>query len=74
MTSTATRSVSMRSLVSGCSTSEWLATAEMARVMAREYGAAAATRSRAFPMRDAAISSIARKIFFSDWVDLIFAL
>jgi hypothetical protein len=44
----------------------------MARVRAREYGVAAVTFARAFPMREAAMSSIARKIFFSDCVDRIF--
>jgi hypothetical protein len=39
--------------------------------MARAYGAADSTLLRAFPMREAAMSSIARKIFFSDWVDRI---
>jgi hypothetical protein len=45
---------------------EWVATALIARVMACEYGAAAATRLRDFAMREAAMSSIARKIFLSD--------
>jgi hypothetical protein len=35
------------------------------------YGVDAVTRARAFPMREAAMSSIARKIFFSDCVDRI---
>ena len=39
--------------------------------MARSYGDAAAVRARALPMREAAISSCARNIFFSDCVDLI---
>ncbi len=60
-----------RSVVSGWSTPACVATAETARVIAREYGPAAETRSRALPIREAAISSIARKIFFSDWVDRI---
>ncbi len=71
MSSTATRFVSSRSASSGCETSECVATAETARVIARAYGDADAIRSRARPMRDAAISSCARNIFFSDWVDLI---
>ena len=69
--STAARFDPGRSEVSGWSMSACVATAETARVSAREYGEAAATRSRALPMREAAISSIARKIFFSDWVDRI---
>ena len=69
--STATRLVSVRCVVSGWSTDECVATALIARVRAREYGAAAATCARAFPMREAAMSSIARKIFFSDCVDRI---
>ena len=51
-----------------------VATAETARVIACAYGAAAAVRARALPMRDAAMSSCARNIFFSDCVDLIRAL
>ena len=47
------------------------ATADTERVRARVYGVAAVTRPRALPMREAAMSSIARKIFFSDWVDRI---
>ena len=69
--STATALVSVRWVVSGCSTDEWVATALIARVSAREYGVAAATLARAFPMREAAMSSIARKIFFSEFVDRI---
>jgi hypothetical protein len=48
-----------------------VATAETARVSARVYGVAAVTRERALPMREAAMSSIARKIFFNDCVDRI---
>ncbi len=70
-TSRATRLVSVRSVVRGWTTSACSATASMARVIALAYGEAAPTRSRAFPMREAAISSIARKIFLSDWVDRI---
>ncbi|CPU66573.1 Uncharacterised protein [Mycobacteroides abscessus] len=61
----------MRSLVSGCCVVVCVATADTARVIARAYGAAAAVRSRALPMRDAAMSSCARNIFLSDCVDLI---
>ena len=71
MSSTATRLVSVRSTRNGCVTFECVATADTARVMAREYGDAMLTRSRALPMRDAAISSCARNIFLSDWVDLM---
>jgi hypothetical protein len=70
-TRTATRLVSVRSVTSGWVTFECVATADTARVSAREYGVAAVTRSRALPMREAAMSSIARKIFFSDSVDRI---
>ena len=44
---------------------------DLARVSALVYGVAAVTRPRALAMREAAMSSIARKIFFSDWVDRI---
>jgi hypothetical protein len=40
-------------------------------VIAFAYGAEAATFARARAIRDVAISSIALKIFFIDWVDLI---
>lgn len=70
-TSTATRLVSVRSLVNGCFVDVWVATADTARVIARAYGDAAAVRSRALPIRDAAMSSCARNIFLSDCVDLI---
>jgi hypothetical protein len=72
-TSTAAR-LPPSSCVSGWSTSVCDATADTARVIACAYGAAAAAAARALPMRDAAISSRARKIFFSDCVDLIRAL
>lgn len=56
------------------STFEYVATAETARVMAREYGPDAATRACAFVMRDAAISSIAFVIFLVVCADLIFCV
>jgi hypothetical protein len=55
-------------------TFEYVATAETARVTARAYGADDCTRARAFWMRDAAISSMARVIFLVVWADLIFCL
>ena len=60
------------SVVSRWSTLEYVATAETARVMAREYGVEAVTRACAFSMREAAMSSIALVIFFVVWADLIF--
>ena len=71
MTRTAARSGSSCSLVSGWSTLEYVATAETARVSSRAYGAAAWARCCALMMRDAAMSSMARVIFFIDSVDLI---
>jgi len=53
---------------------EKVATAETARVTAREYGVDAATRCCALAMRDAEINSIARVIFLVVWADLIFCL
>ena len=58
-------------MVSGWSTLEYVATAETARVSSRAYGAAAWARCCALMMRDAAMSSMARVIFFIDSVDLI---
>ena len=60
------------SVVSTWSTFEYVATADTARVMAREYGVEAVTRAIAFWMREAAMSSIAFVIFFVVWADLIF--
>ena len=59
------------SVVSGWSTLEYVATADTARVSSRAYGAAAWARCCALMMRDAAMSSMARVIFFIDSVDLI---
>src|SRR3954453_20118871 len=59
------------SVVSGWSTSEYVASAETARVSSRAYGAACCARCCALMMRDAAMSSMARVIFFIDSVDLI---
>ena len=69
---TAARSTFSGSVVRMWSTFEKVATAETARVMAREYGAEAATRACAFWIRDAAMSSMARVIFLVVWADLIF--
>ena len=69
---TAARSIVSGSVVSTWSTFEYVATAETARVMAREYGVEAVTRACAFWMREAAMSSIAFVIFFVVWADLIF--
>ena len=63
--------LSSGSVVSGWSTLEYVATAETARVSSRAYGAAAWARCCALMMRDAAMSSIARVIFFVDSTDLI---
>ena len=71
MTRTAARLGSSSSRVSGWSTLENVATAETARVSSRAYGAAAWARCCALMMRDAAMSSMARVIFFIDSVDLI---
>src|SRR3954447_22319467 len=71
MMRTAARFGSSSSLVSGWSTLEYVATAETARVSSRAYGAAAWARCCALMMRDAAMSSMARVIFFIDSVDLI---
>ncbi len=59
------------STVSAWSTLEKVATAETARVSSRAYGAADWARCCALMMRDAAMSSMARVIFFIDSVDLI---
>ena len=69
--STAARLGSSGSVVSGWSTLENVATAETARVSSRAYGAAACARCCALMIRDAAMSSMARVIFFIDSVDLI---
>src|SRR6478609_77811 len=69
--STAARWGSSGSVVSGWSTWEKVATAETARVSSRAYGAAAWARCCALMIRDAAMSSMARVIFFIDSVDLI---
>src|SRR6476659_10021768 len=69
--STAARLGSSGSRVSGWSTLEYVATAETARVSSRAYGAADCARCCALMMRDAAMSSMARVIFFIDSVDLI---
>src|SRR4051812_20934771 len=71
MTRIAARFDSSGSRVSGWSTLEYVATAETARVSSRAYGAAACARCWALMIRDAAMSSIARVIFFIDSVDLI---
>ncbi len=70
----AARSTFSGSVVRMWSTLENVATAETARVTAREYGADAAIRCCAFWMRDAEISSIARVIFFVVCADLIFCV
>src|SRR5262245_65198414 len=57
--------------VSGWSTLEYVATADTARVSSRAYGAAAWARCCALMIRDAAMSSMARVIFFVAWTDLI---
>jgi hypothetical protein len=67
--STAARRTSALPVSSGWSTSDQVATADSARVIAFAYGAEAATFARARAMRDVAISSMALKIFFSAWVD-----
>ena len=69
--STAARLGSSGSRVSGWSTLEYVATAETARVSSRAYGAADWARCCALMIRDAAMSSMARVIFFIDSVDLI---
>src|SRR5690349_20275994 len=61
------------SVVSTCSTLEKGATAEPAREVAWAYGVDDATAARALAIREVAINSIARKIFSSEAVDLIFA-
>ena len=58
-------------MVSGWSTLEYVATAETARVSSRAYGAACWARCCALMIRDAAMSSMARVIFFVDSTDLI---
>ncbi len=67
----AARFGSSGSVVSGWSTLEYVATADTARVSSRAYGAADCARCCALMMRDAAMSSMARVIFFIDSVDLI---
>ena len=67
----AARFGSSGSVVSAWSTLEYVATAETARVSSRAYGAAACARCCALMIRDAAMSSMARVIFFIDSVDLI---
>ena len=69
--STAARLGSSGSVVSACSTLENVATADTARVSSRAYGAAAWARCCALMMRDAAMSSMARVIFFIDLADLV---
>ncbi len=63
-----------RSVVSGCSTSEYVATAVTAWLTARVNGCEALTRVIAFWMREAAMSSIAFVIFFVVWAEEIFCL
>jgi hypothetical protein len=63
-TTTAARSTVAGSVVRMWSTSENVATAETARVMAREYGPEAFILACAFWMREAEMSSIARVTFF----------
>src|SRR3954452_14143935 len=67
----AARVDSSGSVVSGCSTLEYVATADTARVSSRAYGAACWARCCALMMREAAMSSIARVIFFVDSTDRI---
>ena len=57
--------------VSGWSTSEKLATAVTARVIASAYGVDSATRCWALTMREAAMSSIALVIFLVELTVLI---
>src|SRR5690625_303105 len=71
MMSTAARRGFSGSEVRMCSMPCCDATADTARVMAFTSGIEAATRWRALPIRDVAISSIALKIFFIDEVELI---
>src|SRR6476469_7440511 len=59
------------SVVSGWSTLAYVATADTARVSSRAYAAACRARVCALMMRDAAMRSMARVIFFIDSVDLI---
>src|SRR3954471_6626834 len=59
------------SVVSGWSTLEYVATAETARVSSRAYGAADWARCWALMMREAAMSSMARVIFFVDSTERI---
>ena len=68
---TAARLGSSGSVVIGWSTLEYVASADTARVSSRAYGAAAWARCCALMIRDAAMSSMARVIFFIDSVDLI---
>jgi len=71
ITRIATLLVSSRSLRSSWSPPAWLTTAETARARVLAYGVPWIARVRAFAMREAAISSIARNTFFSVWVDLM---
>src|SRR5699024_118156 len=71
MMSTAARRGFSGSDVKTCSMSCCEATAETARVIAFAYGIDAATRWRALPIREVAISSIALKLFFIDVVESI---
>ena len=73
ITRIAARLGSSGSVVRAWSTLEYVATAETARVSSRAYGAAACARCCALMIRDAAMSSMARVIFFIDSVDLILA-
>ena len=66
MTTPARRTFS-RSVVSGWSSLEYVASADSARVRAWVYGADASTRWRALTTREAAMSSIARVIFLVAW-------
>jgi hypothetical protein len=68
---TAARVDDSGSVVSTWSTFENVATADTARVTAREYGPDAAMRACAFWIRDAEINSIARVTFFVVFADLI---
>src|SRR5699024_2843733 len=71
MMSTAARRGFSGSDVSTCSMSCCDDTADTARVMAFVYGIEVATRWRALPLREVAISSIALYILFIDVVESI---
>jgi hypothetical protein len=73
-TRTATSFVSSRPVISGWSRSACDATADTARMRARVYGSASRAVSRALLIREAAMSSIARKTFLSVCVARIFCL